>query len=764
MKSIIVLIFLWCFPAFTCAQSTFSLAGKITTPQKSDRLIGDVVLFKHGAIIKYTSIYNGNFYFDQLKQGKYQLKIYSLGYKTLVRDLDLTKNTNLILALEDSSNVLDTVEVTATKTLIEYKNGHMIANVENTILSKESNSIDLLSKLPRVQIGADRTSISIIGKGNPLLYIGRQRISIEQFENLQIDDIKTIALINTPSAKYDADGRSVILITLRKNTNNGISLITTETAAFKTYFNNRFATNFTTKNNGLELKFNAAYKQLKIWESNGMEYSALEKNTSSNYHVEAVTTRPQFVFGAGFYYQLNSSDYISCNSSLKTQKDPFYIDTNTVLKTNETINNIESYSDNIGQRFFNSSNINYVNAIDSTRNLFIGLQHTAYSIKIDNTITNTYSNPIQKTALTRFQDFNVNVLSAKADYDISFKKESKLELGTNYTKTISGLFDDTQDTTSLYKYHEHNLAAYSQFTGKLKQLNYTLGLRIENTKVNAGYPQNTPNLINRDNTFLFPKSHINFPLGLNKTMTFTYAKSISRPNYSTAASTAAFINPVLEFRGNLALKPALTNEVSTVFQYKDKSLTATYTHIKHPVHYRLSYNETLSVMQPYNFNKEYGYTLELSYPVKYSFWTSTNQISLNLNTITDDKALQVKATPYWYIHTNHQFKINTTTSLNINGWALTNRHEGIFNRQAIYVINASFNKHITPKLDLTISANDIFNSMVYTDRYLYDAVKVKSVFYTDVNELSIALKYKIDTLKTVAFKNKNIDNEMNRIR
>ena len=169
-----------------------------------------------------------------------------------------------------------------------------------------------------------------------------------------------------------------------------------------------------------------------------------------------------------------------------------------------------------------------------------------------------------------------------------------------------------------------------QFSGKIKKANYSFGLRAENTKVEAGFKQNNDLEIDRNNIFLFPKGNINFAIDSTKILSFNYAKNISKPNYSSATSTAAFINPVLEFRGNISLKPILTDEVSATFQYKDKSLTAQYTYMKNPVHYSLIYNDVdeTSIMFPINFKEEYGLALNLNIPFKYKFWSSSNLISL----------------------------------------------------------------------------------------------------------------------------------------
>lgn len=339
-------------------------------------------------------------------------------------------------------------------------------------------------------------------------------------------------------------------------------------------------------------------------------------------------------------------------------------------------------------------------------------------------------------------------------------------MGINYTNTKSELLTEIERASTNYKYTENNAGLYSQFSGNFKKANYSFGVRVENTIVTAGYKQNNTLEIDRNTIFLFPKGNINFKIDSIKTLTINYSKSISRPNYSTVSSTAAFINPVLEFRGNILLKPTLTDEISATFQYKDKSLTAQYIYMKNSVHYSLIYDETndISVMFPSNFKEEYGFSLNLNIPFKYKFWSSTNFISLNFNTINDVRAVTLSTSPYLYFYTNHQFKINNSTSFNVNGWWLTNRQEGVFDRDNVYVLNASFNKNFFKKLVVTVSINDIFNSMEFKNHYKLQNVNAKSIFYTDTHEVSISLKYNFGNIKKSAYKNKNVDDNLDRIK
>ena len=89
------------------------------------------------------------------------------------------------------------------------KNGNIKIDVANSIFNSVPNTVDLLSRLPKVQISPDKESITVIGKGTPIIYIDNQIVTMNDLNSLSVDDIKTIEIINNPSSKYEANGRVV---------------------------------------------------------------------------------------------------------------------------------------------------------------------------------------------------------------------------------------------------------------------------------------------------------------------------------------------------------------------------------------------------------------------------------------------------------------------------------------------------------------------------------------------------------------------------
>lgn len=758
-----ILIFFFCGQAHS--QNTFSIQGKVRTDSSSEVVVADVLLYQNDTIIKFASLSEGNFSFESIQQGEYLLKILSVGFETYEQKVNLVKSLDLDVVLKESSEKLDEIQIKATKKILENKGGNITANVEGTVLSKETNPIELLGKLPNIQVSPNGESISILGRGTPLIYIGGQRISAEELLSLSVDDIKSIEIINNPSVKYEAEGRAVLLITRKRSSQYGTRLTMTERAYQRTFFNNSLGTNLTVKRNKLEYKFNATYNELNVWEKNTATYEVTDRNILSDYAVEAVTDRLQFILGGGVFYSINDTDYISANTIYRTQEEPFTIDTNTLFNTNGNQQTINTDSENEGIRRFSSSNVNYFNSISKTQNLFLGAQYTNYTRNADNSIQNTFNNVPASNRVEISQDFNIQSLVLKGDYDVTTKKDSKWEMGFNYAGNLSKSVQDINGDRNNYEYRESIAGIYTQFSGKKKKMDYNFGVRLENTKVEGGFVESSSLLVDRNNTFLFPRANVNFAFSEKRSLNLSYVRSISRPNYSTAIVNTAFINPELEFRGNINLKPTLTSEVSASYQFKNKSITLRYFRNTDPVTFRFFYDESndISVMSPTNFDVEKGIDLTLYLPFKHKFWTSTNSLNFTSIRLEDSRASTGKTQPYIYYYSNQQFKLSDKSSINLNGWAITNFKNGIFHRRGTFTINTTFTTKLFEKLDLTLAANDIFNSLEFQDRYTLQNLRVQSLFFTDVNEFSISLRYSLGKIKNSKYQNKRVDDELNRI-
>jgi hypothetical protein len=689
----------------------------------------------------------------------------------IISDMALAQNE---VKQDTISKKLDEVIIKNEKKVFTNKNGNLKVDVTNSILKSVPNTIDLLSKLPNVIIGANKETISIIGKGNPLLYIDNQKITINDLNTLSVDEIKSIEIINNPSAKYEAEGRVVILITRKLSKKEGFKIDLTEMSSIKKRFNNYLGINASIKKKKLEFKANFNYNQLTIWERHDIKYEIPEVNTISNYDVEAYTKRPQFIFGSGLFYKINEDDYLSISGNTRAQKDIFGINTKTFNKQNSIENNILTRSNNDENRVFINSFANYSKKIKSINTqLFSGFQFSNFNQMMNTLVENNYDNSQFELAQNRNQKFNVSVISGRTDLEKTFKNEVKFEVGglflTANAKTnldISNLIDLTS-TTSKYNFKEQNSSGYLQVSGKIKKLQYSAGFRIENTNIIGKYTNEILPLIRKEYTDFFPKVQFDIPVDSLKSITLNYSKSINRPNYSATNQGSIYINPYFIYGSNINLDPTINDEITANFQYNDKSIRLSYYKNSNPAYGDFIYDNSQKILtfSQKNFDKEMGFEIDFTIPFTYKLWTINNNLSFILNKIEDKLAVQNQSKPYMYYYSNHLFKLPKEYTISTTVWGLTTQYEGVFERiQPNFIMDLAISKIFLKKWDCTLSFNDIFKNMVYKENFTVNKISSKSNYLSDTHEISLGIKYSFGKIKNSEFKEKSINDDENRIR
>ncbi|WP_134355510.1 outer membrane beta-barrel family protein [Flavobacterium psychrophilum] len=672
------------------------------------------------------------------------------------------------------SKKLEEVIIKTEKKVFTNKYGNLKVDVANSILKSVPNTIDLVSKLPNVIIDANKETINIIGKGNPLLYIDNQKVSINDLNALSVDEIKSIEIINNPSAKYEAEGRVVILIARKLSKKEGFKIDLTETASVKKRFNNYVGVNASIKKKKLEIKANFNYNQLTIWEGHDIKYEIPEENIISNYDVEAYTKRPQFIFGSGLFYKINEDNYFSMSGNARVQKDIFGINTKTFNKQNTIENNILTQSSNDNNRVYINLFANYAKKIKSINTQFFsGFQFSNFNQKMVTLVENSYNNISFEQAQNRNQQFNVSVISGRTDLEKTFKNEIKLEIGGLFLSANAKTNSDISDLKNLssmiskYNFKEQNISGYSQVSGKIKKVQYSAGFRIENTNIIGKYTNEILPLIKKDYTNFFPKVQLDIPLDSSKTITLNYAKSIIRPNYSATNQGSTYINPYFIYGSNINLDPTINDEIAANFQYNDKSIRLRYYKNSNPVYGDFKYDNFQNILtfSEKNFDKEMGLEIDFTIPFTYKFWTVNNSLSFILNKIEDKLALQKESKPYMYYYSNHVFKLPKEYTISTTVWGLTTQHEGVFERkQPNFLIDLAISKKFLKQWDCTLSFNDIFKNFVYKENFTVNKVSSKSHYLSDTHEISLAIRYSFGKIKDSEFKEKSINDNENRIR
>src|SRR6185312_1908298 len=171
----------------------------------------------------------GDFKLDNINAGRYKLVITFIGYPSKTIDPVVTNAAKPDANLGDifvspGAKLLKEVAVTGQTALIENHIDKLVYNAEKDITAAGGTATDLLQKVPLVTVDING-NVSIRGDQNIRVLIngkpsGATSTSLSDvLKSIPADQIKSIEVITSPSAKYDAEGSAGILniITKQKN-------------------------------------------------------------------------------------------------------------------------------------------------------------------------------------------------------------------------------------------------------------------------------------------------------------------------------------------------------------------------------------------------------------------------------------------------------------------------------------------------------------------------------------------------------------------
>ena len=127
------------------------------------------------------------------------------------------------IRLQPDTELLKEVVVTASRPLIERKDGTLTANIAGTPLSLMGSAKEMISHLPFVT-GSDG-EFTVLGRGTPEIYInGRKVRDKTELDRLQANEILSAEIITTPGVQYGSSVGAVIrLRTIRKRMKEAIA-------------------------------------------------------------------------------------------------------------------------------------------------------------------------------------------------------------------------------------------------------------------------------------------------------------------------------------------------------------------------------------------------------------------------------------------------------------------------------------------------------------------------------------------------------------
>lgn len=533
-----------------------------------------------------TSNEKGEFTLDHISSGTYKIAVFYAGYKNkTTSDILMDKNDVVLgdIQLVNGETVLEGVTIVGKKSVVENKVDKIVFNAANDVTSQAGAAIDVLRKVPQVTVDADG-NVELQGNSNIRFLINGKPSSIfgnslaDALASIPASQIKSIEVISSPGAKYDAQGTGgIINIVLKDNKVRGIngSINATGGTLFETgslnlnYKNNNFSMNAFFSGNA-QLKAKTPFSQDRTSKD-------ASSNTSTQLLQDGYTDfeRHGYRTGLGFDWMLNPSSSLSGSLSFNnfSNKSTGLINQQQYI----TDNNTSAVASIIGYR--TSDNQSSVRSIDGSLSFRKTFKKEGQELTADYVFS--YGSPRSSYFQTQSlsgASFPYNGISGSnpgtdnshnlsVDYvhpvndDITFEMGAKTvqQHITNSTdvhvlNTSSGQYE----TDPLQSYHlNYDMGIYAAyFSSKLKLLNWLdvrAGLRYEYTTLKIDFPDtNIPSY-----GLLVPSLILSHKFEGGEVLKLSYTRRVERPEYTELNPFLNFSDPHNITTGNPALKPEI---------------------------------------------------------------------------------------------------------------------------------------------------------------------------------------------------------------
>ena len=527
----------------------------------------------------------GRFSLKNLPAGDYKIQYSFIGYQTRTSaPITLTDKTDIKLgsiSMAPDVRQLGEVTVTGQRAMIEEKVDRLVYNAEKDLTARGGDASDILKKVPLLSIDLDG-NVSLRGSSNIRVLINNKPSTIvaasvaDALKQLPADMIKSVEVITSPSAKYDAEGSAgIINIITKKNTLHGITINGDIGGGTR----------------GSSLGLNGSYRQGKLGITMGAFGRAMYNRSASSLNQSTQTAagaqqsqqqasssdHPLFgTYTLGGDYDLKPNESISANVRIGTrnfvqqqqQLTDFYLNSIYSNSTNRDVN-IKNLSNSI------DASIDYLHTYKPQQELSMSAQVSRANVTNDFT-----ANLLNKgnEILRKQQNLNNNTnqeLIFQADYQTPLGARQLLETGGKLTmrqvnsqfnylyatgNSTNFLLDPASPSGSL-DYQQGIQAAYLSYTYASRS-KYTLkvGARYEHTNITA-YGTNGQLLPIPDYGNLVPSINLSKPISKNTTLKAGYNRRIQRPGLQQLNPNINASNPLNITQGNASLNPELTDNL-----------------------------------------------------------------------------------------------------------------------------------------------------------------------------------------------------------
>ncbi|GGG07748.1 outer membrane beta-barrel family protein [Pontibacter amylolyticus] len=702
-----------------------------------------------------TSDMEGKFELTRVPQGRFILRISSVGYPTkFIPNIAVSAtNSNLQLGaipVRGSATRLKEVQIVTERPIVSFELDKRVVNVSQDINAESGSVAEVMQNLPSVTVDVDG-NVSMRGSSNVTILVDGKRSALS---NLTLDQIpanliESIELITNPSSKYNPEGTSgIINLVLKKEKKPGFNGSASVTAGTYDNYNTSLNLNYRYYKWSLNSGYDFRQRTRPGWSNSSTtnyHFNDFGQQDSTSYRLQEGTRNSKDVshsFRLGADYFLTPRHTLSASGIYRFGRDTGY---NNIFYRFEDENR-----QLVNTRTRNTDEEENENAVDVTlgyRQTFErkGQELTAdivYNTNIDDEVAlfnerSSLQGAFPEMQQTLVDDANREVV-AKADYVHPISENSKFEAG--FRSSFERLDEDSRffnrnnetgemvystDQSNHFVFDQNIYSVYSNYSNRYKSISYQVGLRAEQTVTKTDLRTEDEKSSN-DYFSLFPTLFITKDFNPDNKLQFSYSRRINRPR-------SRFLNPFVDrsdrfsvHYGNPELKPEFVNslELGYLKYWGEASINATvfYRHTMDEIErFRKATqvivgNDTIPATETtflnISDNRAYGAELGFNYPAT-KWWRINGSISgfrTQLNTTQGDTELS-NAQFSWNSKVNSTFTVWEDLNIQLSGFYRSPMADIQGRMEQMFSADLAMKKDVLKKNGtISLRVSDVFNT------------------------------------------------------
>ncbi len=521
---------------------------------------------------------DGRFEILAVKNGSYRVEISFLGYEAISKQGVIVKGGNATdlgtIQLSTAAEMLNEVTVTGQRALIEEKVDRLVYNAEQDQLSRGGDAADVLRKVPLLQVDLEG-NVSLRGNSNIRVLINNKPSTIiagsvaDAMKMIPADEIKSVEVITSPSAKYDAEGAGGIINIITKKNNLAGYFLNVDTGVGL---------------RGSNLGLNGSYRAGKFGMTLGGRGRAFYNDAETSLQQTFLTSSTsQFGdaadnglfgrFNLGLDYDLSKTQFLSGGVSYGVRNfSRDQLQTTSIFDNEEAL--ITSFLQDIDSERKSGTydfNLDYLKVLAPGRELSISSLYSTTDEGSDFISANLDEQEILVDQLQNLNDNTNKEFTLQADYIHPVGDNQIFEIGgkgimrqvnsdfSYLSATGTGPFTtDANRPSGQLDYQQDILAAYTAYTLSLPaDVTVKAGLRWEQTMLEA--TQNGEGIDLPDYANLVPSINLSKKVGNSTTVKLGYNRRIQRPWLRQLNPNVNLQNSQSIEVGNPLLRPELTD-------------------------------------------------------------------------------------------------------------------------------------------------------------------------------------------------------------